>query len=355
MNTENAVLVLEDGTAFDGTAFGTRGEATGETVFYTGVVGYQEILTDPSYRGTLLVCTYPIIGSYGVNAEDNESPAAQANGIIVKEYSAYYNNFRAEGDLESFLTEHGVVGIQGVDTRALTVHLRDHGEMKGIIASGDVDRKALGKKLKSTPSPFEGDLLGDLSAVDPPKPESQTRKVAVLNLGLKRSLLGQLAELGYAVDILPAAIDADEVLSKKPDGLILAGGPGDPSVPTYAVESVKALLGKLPILGIGLGHQVLALGLGCTTKRMTAGHRGVNYPVRDLVNDCCHITAQNHSFIVDAESVPDSVEVTHVNVNDQTVEGIRSKEHNASSVQFHPSPDEMGRPNALLEEFLAGK
>jgi carbamoyl-phosphate synthase small subunit len=355
MKPARALLMLQDGTAFEGRPFGTIGEAAGETVFYTGVVGYQEVITDPSYAGTLLVLTYPIIGSYGVNAEDDESPRPHARGLIIKEYSRCVSNFRATGNLEEFLVAHGVVGIRDVDTRALTVHLREHGEMKGIIASGKPDPDKLLKKLRQTPSPFESDLTRDLPCDGDLKPDGPpTRRLAAPNFGIKRSLLRQLAQLGCAVELLPASATARDVLARQADGVLLAGGPGDPRVLDHAVATVRSLLGNVPLLGIGLGHQLLALAQGCQVRRMTAGHHGVNYPVRELPGNACNITVQHHSFVVDEGSVPPSVEVTHVNVNDGTVEGIRSRECPAASVQFHPSPDEIGRPSELLRRFVQG-
>ncbi|MEW6359969.1 MAG: glutamine-hydrolyzing carbamoyl-phosphate synthase small subunit [Planctomycetota bacterium] len=356
MKREKVLLLLEDGAVFEGKSFGHVGEAAGETVFYTGVVGYQEVLTDPSYGGAILVCTYPIIGCYGVNDEDNESPATHPRGIVVKEYSPYYSNFRAKGALEEFLIEHEIVGIQEVDTRAVTVHLRDHGEMKGIIASGDADADDLLDKLKAAPSPFERDMVMDLPAPRIPRPRGKPKhRILILDLGVKNSLLAQLARLGCAVERLPCTASAGDILAKKAEGVIIPGGPGDPNVLTGVVETVKALAGKTPVLGIGLGHQVLALALGCKVKRLKVGHHGVNHPVRDLAAKHCAITIQHHSFVVDADSIPDSVSVTHRNVNDETVEGIRSKEHNARSVQFHPAPDEMGNPSKILEDFLNHK
>lgn len=359
MTPVKAALVLEDGTAFEGKPFGKIGEAVGETVFYTGVVGYQEVITDPSYARTLTVLTYPVIGSYGVTPEDNESAGAKAGGIVVREYSRRFSNFRATGSLEEFLKEQGVVGIREVDTRAVAVHLREHGEMKGAIASGDFDPEALAEKLSGLPLTFEADLVKDVSREEVREAAGQEKhRIAVLNLGVKRSLLDQLAALGCRVDVLKCTATADNVLAKEPEGVVVAGGPGDPRVPGYAAETVKGLLGEVPIVGIGLGHQVLALALGCTVKRMRAGHRGVNYPVRESKTGKCEITVQHHSFVVvndDEESVPDSVEITHVNVNDGTVEGVRSKDAQAWSVQFHPCPDEMERPGRILEEFCEGE
>lgn len=352
-----ALLLLEDGTRFDGEAFGAVGETTGHAVFYTGVVGYQEVLTSPSYRGTLAVLTYPIIGSYGVNAEDGESAAAQAAGVVIKEYSRTWSNFRATGALEPFLQDHGVVGIQGVDTRALAVHLREHGEQRGLIASGDgLDAEALLEKLRATPSPFERDLAADLPPAEaPPAPDAVKARLVVLDLGATRSFLRHLALAGAAVEIVPAASSPDEILATDADGVVVAGGPGDPRVPTYAVETVKTLVGSVPVLGVGLGHQVLALALGCGITRLRAGHHGVNHPVKGPATGRCTITTQHHSFVVEPDGLPDGVEVTHVNVNDGTVEGIRSRKASAVGVQFHPTPDDMGHPNAVLVEWIESR
>jgi carbamoyl-phosphate synthase small subunit len=353
MKPEKAILLLEDGTAFDGLAFAAAGEAVGELVLYTGVVGYQEVVTDPSYRGTLVTFTYPIIGSYGVNDEDNESSALQPRGVIIHDYSTTVSNFRATGTFEDLLKKSGVVGIREVDTRAVAVHLREHGEMRAIIASAEADRAELLAKLKAAPSPLAADLVGELPLEVGCSPAGEAKhRVVALNLGVRRSLLAQLAQLGCAVEVVPCAANAADLLARKPDGVLLAGGPGDPRVPGYAIEAARALLGKVPLLGIGLGHQILALALGGQVRRMKLGHHGVNYPVRNLVENRCDITAQNHSFVVDEAAVPACVEVTHVNVNDQTIEGIRSRDAGASSVQFHPAPDDMGRPNKILERFL---
>jgi len=354
MTSPRAVLLLEDGTRFDGLPFGARGEAVGEAVFYTGVVGYQEVLTSPSYRGTLVALTYPIIGSYGVNGEDNESSRVQAGGVIVRDYSAHYSNFRATGALEPLLAEQGVVGIRGVDTRALAVHLREHGEQRGIIASGDdLDGDRLLGKLKAAASPFEGDLLAGLEAASAPAAPTQAlAKAVVLDLGVARSDLAHLAAAGAAVEIAPASAGAAGILAREPAGVIVAGGPGDPRVASHAVAAVRELIGKVPVLGIGLGHQVVALALGCSIKRLTAGHHGVNQPVRNVATGECAITVQHHSFAVDGETLPDGVEVTHVNLNDGSVEGIRSKDGAAAGVQFHPIRDEMGQPNKLLVGFM---
>ncbi|HUW99650.1 MAG: glutamine-hydrolyzing carbamoyl-phosphate synthase small subunit [Phycisphaerae bacterium] len=356
MGDAKAALVLEDGMVFQGKPFGAAGEAFGQTVFYTGVVGYQELLTHPSYGGTLAVLTYPIIGSYGVNESDNESDGVHVRGIVVREYSRTFSNFRATGALEDFLKERGVVGIREVDTRAVTVHLRDEGEMRGAVVSGDFDPQQVARKMKATPSPFEEDLVSQATwAGSRPPQGAEKHRLAVLNLGVTESLLGQLGALGCSVQVLAASAGPKDLLASDPEGVIVAGGPGDPHIPAKARETVTALVGKVPILGIALGHEVLALALGCRVKPMKAGHRGLNYPVRDLPAGRSHITVQHHSFVVDGEGVPEEVEVTHKNLNDGSVEGIQSRTAEARGVQFHPSPDETGGPSAILRAFIEHK
>lgn len=347
-----AALVLQDGSVFEGEPFGAPGESAGEVVFTTGVVGYQEVLTDPSFRGTLAVMTYPIIGCTGVNDEDNESPRAQARGIVVREYSPYYSNWRAKGSLEDFLKKNGIVGIREVDTRAVTVHLREHGEMRGAIASGSFDPKTVAKKLGAAPSPFAADLVGETTSSGRREAKGAARhRVALLDLGVKRSLLDQLAELGASVDILRADASAADVMAKKPDHVIAAGGPGDPQIPAAARETLRGLLGKTPILGVGLGCEVLALALGAKVRRLKTGHRGMNQSVREQATGNCLVTCQTHGYAVE-DKVPASVEVTHVNLNDGTIEGIRSREHPAAGIEFNPSRDEEEKSSPFLARFL---
>ena len=352
MSGNKAVLLLEDGATFEGLPFGQVGSALGETVFYTGVVGYQELLTNPSYGGTLAVLTYPIIGSYGVNGEDNESAAVRVSGLVIREYSRTYSNWRATGSLDDFLAERGIVGIREVDTRALTVHLREHGEMRGVVASGDFDPKELARRVRETPSPFGAYLVRGMSRAEVrPAPGVERGRVILLDLGVKRSLLDQLAALSVTVELMPSTADADAILAKRPQRVLVAGGPGDPRVQEGAIGTVRRLLGKTPLLGIGLGHQVLALALGCQVARMRIGHHGVNYPVRDPRDGSGQITVQHHSFVVSDDGLACGVEVTHRNLNDQSIEGLRCREIEASSVQFHPIPDEQEQPSDILATF----
>ena len=354
MKSAQALLILEDGTVFEGTPFAKVGRTAGETVFYTGVVGYQEVITDPSYAGTITVLTYPIIGSYGVNAEDNERADVHVSGVVLRRYSRHISNFRATGKLEEFLVKHGVVGIEGVDTRAVAVHLREQGEMKGMIVPGDADPKEAVKKLRKMRSPWETDLVKDLGTIEPVKPAKAKVKIVVLDLGVKRSTLVQFAELGCAVKVLPASASVRSILATRAKGLLLAGGPGDPQVLGAAVATVKSLLGRIPILGIGSGQLILALALDCGVRRMKTGHHGLNYPVKRTDNGATEITTQAHSFTVDEKNVSAGVEVTHLNVNDRTIEGIRSRKFPTQSVQFQPTTDEMGKPNPLFAEFVKG-
>lgn len=344
-----ASLVLEDGTVFEGIAFGAEGRAQGEAVFYTGVVGYQEVVTDPAYRGALVVLTYPMIGSYGVNAEDNESESAQAAGVIIRDYCPHYSNFRATGDFEGFLRERGIIGIRGVDTRALVVHLRENGEMMGAIVSGDFDAGKVAEELRKSRSPYEDDPAGDFSLRICGGPGGRT--FVLMDMGAPKSLMAQLDELG-----LRPADEADDMaaaLAAKPAGLLALGGGGDPRKAAKAAAAIEAALGKIPVLGVGLAHEVLALALGCSVSRMKVGHHGLNHSVRDIETGRCVITAQHHSFVVDAD-VPAGTELTHTNVNDGTVEGIRSRKREARGVQFRPGRDEMGAPNAIFQRFMEG-
>ncbi len=344
-----AALVLEDGTVFEGLGFGAEGEASGEAVFYTGVVGYQEVLTSPSYRGTLVVLTYPMIGSYGVTEADSQSASVQASGVVIRDYSARWSNFRATGSLEDFLCEQGIAGVRGVDTRAVAVHLRERGEMKGAIAAGDFDAAEVAGKLKTGKSAFEADLAADAELVIL---SGGGRKLALLDAGATRGLMSQLADLGFAE--AERGADAARVKAAGPVGLIAAGGGGDPRMAKVAAAALKPFIGEMPVLGVGLGCELVALALGCTVSRMKTGHHGINQSVRDVGAGKCLITAQHHSFVVEGK-LPGGVQATHVNVNDGTVEGIDSRGEKAAGVQFHPGRDEAGAPSAILERFVEGK
>jgi len=357
MNDSSAALILADGSRFEGIAFGAPAEAAGPAACYTGVVGYQEVLTHPSYRGAVLVLTYPIVGAYGTSGEDNESPAVQAAGLVVREASRTFSNFRAERSLAALMAEAGLAGIREVDTRAVAVHLREAGEMPAAIVPAEEEADAVAARLQAdrAEAGASPDLLAAVTWAGRREPDGQARsRLALLNLGVAESLLAQLADLGCAVEVLPADASADDLLAAGGDGVLLAGGPGDARRLPAQIETVRGLLGEAPLLGVGLGHQVLALALGCEIEAMRTGHRGLNYPVRDHTGGRGAITVQHHAYAVSRERLGEGVEVTHTNFNDGTVEAIRSTAARARGVQWHPGRDEMGRPSPLLREFCEG-
>lgn len=347
---KKAVLLLKDGRIFYGYNFGAEGEAGGEVVFTTSMCGYQEILTDPSYDKQIVTMTYTQIGNYGFNEEDMESRKSFVAGFVVKEYQDYPSNYRSKGCLDEFLKKYNIVGIEGIDTRALTAHLREKGAMNGIISTIEFDKKKLMQKLEQVPSMVGLDLVRYVST-DKPYEWSQglwtlekgyiektdgKYFVVAYDYGVKYNILRNLVNAGFRVLVVPADFPAEEVLKLNPDGVFLSNGPGDPEPVKYAIENVKKLITKKPIFGICLGHQILGLALGGKTFKLKFGHRGGNQPVKDLTTGKVEVTSQNHGFAVDIDSLGGKAEVTHINLNDNTVEGLRHRELPIFSVQYHP-------------------
>lgn len=333
-----ALIVLEDGRVFEGVSFAATGERFGEVVFNTSLTGYQEILTDPSYKGQIVTMTYPLIGNYGVNPEDVEAKGPFVEGFVVREASRIVSNWRATKTLGQYLKENNIIGIEGVDTRALTRHIRLQGAMKAVISTADLNIKSLVKKAKASPGLIGRDMVKEVTSDKPVQWSKEGKyKVIVLDCGVKYNILRILADLGCDVVVVPAKTTAEEILEQKPKGLLLSNGPGDPAAVPYVVETVKKLLGKLPIFGICLGHQMLGQALGGATYKLKFGHHGGNHPVKDLKTGKISITVQNHGFCVDIDSLnKEDIEITHINLNDNTLEGIRHKKLPIFSVQFHP-------------------
>ncbi|MCF7808655.1 MAG: glutamine-hydrolyzing carbamoyl-phosphate synthase small subunit [Candidatus Marinimicrobia bacterium] len=340
MKTHAAILLLENGTHFTGESFGAIGTTSGEVCFNTSMTGYQEILTDPSYKGQMVTMTAPQIGNYGINPEDIESDRIQVQGFIIREASPIHSNHRATQSLDDYLKESGIVGIQGIDTRALVRIIRDEGAMNGIISSETEDLAKLRHKLDQVPSMAGQDLVREVSCEKvwnwAEKNDTDHFHVVAMDFGVKYNILRQLQAHDCHLTIVPASTSAETILAMNPDGVFLSNGPGDPEPVDYAIDTVKELIGKLPIFGICLGHQILSLALGAKTFKLKFGHRGGNHPVRNETRGTVEITSQNHGFAVDPDTLPASLEVTHVNLNDGTLEGIKSTEIPAFSVQYHP-------------------
>ena len=352
---EPARLLLEDGTVFEGYAFGARGATGGEVVFNTSMTGYQEILTDPSYRRQIVTMTYPHIGNCGVNAQDVESGRVQVAGFVVRDPCPRASNWRAEGDLEAWLVEHEVVGLCGIDTRALVRRIREHGAMRGAIITGAAARSDLEARLAAEPSMVGRDLVAEVTCAapyawsegthrlagevsllgSPARPDTPYRVVAY-DFGVKRNILRLLVDHGCEVTVVPAGTSAGDALALDPDGVFLSNGPGDPAAVGYAVDTVRSLVGRIPVFGICLGHQVASQALGARTYKLKFGHRGANQPVKDLATGRVEITSQNHGFAVDPEHLGEGAAVSHINLNDGTVEGLVHQGHPLFTVQYHP-------------------
>ena len=348
-----AKLALEDGTVFTGVGFGAEGEVSGEVVFNTSMTGYQEILTDPSYRGQIVTMTYPEIGNYGVNPEDVESGRPHLSGFICKENSRVRSNFRSTESLEDYLTSNGIVSLEGIDTRMLVRKLRISGAMKGILSTTDLDDTSLVNKAKNSESLVGKDLvqevvpskaslwneaLSEWWQVEAPTDSSETTTphVVAMDFGMKWNIARHLVSQGFRVTVVPGNTTAEEILAMEPDGVFLSNGPGDPEPVIYAIETISALVGKVPLFGICLGHQLLALACGAKTFKLKFGHRGANHPILNLRTGRVEITTQNHGFAVSEDDLPEELEITHRNLNDDTVAGLRHRNAPAFCVQYHP-------------------
>jgi carbamoyl-phosphate synthase small subunit len=363
-----AILALEDGRTFLGESFGAAISSVGEVCFNTSMTGYQEVLTDPSYRGQIVAMTCPQIGNYGVNALDDESSAVHVRGFVIEELSAVASNWRASGDLDGYLKMWGVPGIQGIDTRALTKHLRSRGAMQGCLTCDDISPEAAVARAQAAPPMAGSDFVREVTPPGPYPWDAEDRlsrrwtivkgdgaqagiaengemfeplppvrhRIVAYDFGMKRNILRRLRQEGFGVQVVPADTSADDVLAMKPEGVFLSNGPGDPAALTYVHKNLRGLMGRTPIFGICLGHQMLGYAFGGKTFKLKFGHRGGNQPVKDLRSGKVEITSQNHGFAVDAASLPPEVEVTHINLNDQTVEGLAHRSLPIFSVQYHP-------------------
>jgi carbamoyl-phosphate synthase small subunit len=368
-----ALLALEDGLVLWGRSFTGAGECSGEVVFNTAMTGYQEVLTDPSYKGQVVTMTYPLVGNYGVNPEDLESRGIQVEGFIVKEYHPYPSNWRSQGNLADYLKAAGRLGVEGLDTRALTKRLREAGAMRGIISTQDLDPASLVRRARALPSMEGQDLVPLVTCTRPywwPEVPAEIgdepvdlaalwgqrsgKKVVLYDFGVKYNIIRSLKERGLEVLVVPATTPAAAILALEPDGIVLSNGPGDPAAVTYGIDNVRQCLGAQPVFGICLGHQLMGLALGGRTFKLKFGHRGANQPVKNRLSGRVEITSQNHGFAVDLASIPDpAVELTHINLNDGTLEGLRHPGLRAFSVQYHPEASP-GPHDAdyLFDEFL---
>lgn len=367
-----AKLALEDGSVYTGVNFGAEGEVDGEVCFNTSMTGYQEILTDPSYCGQIVTMTYPLIGNYGINPEDVESSQLALSGFVVKELCRIPSNYRSTKSLDDYLRDAGVIGIEGIDTRSLVRRLRIRGAMKGILSTTDLDDQSLIRKAQASPGlvgrdlvqevipdkPFEWDQglnpLYNFDTTKSPDPLENGPHVVAIDYGMKWNIPRHLRQLGCRVTVVPATATAQEILDRNPDGVFLSNGPGDPRPLTHQIQTIRDLFGKKPIFGICLGHQLLGLAAGAEIYKLKFGHRGANQPVLNEKSGRVEITSQNHGFALSAENLPDNLEVTHKNLNDQTVEGIRHKDYPVFGVQYHPEASAGPHDSQyLFDDFLA--
>jgi len=379
---QKAILALEDGRVFAGWSFGAPGEHFGEVVFNTSMTGYQEVLTDPSYKGQIVTMTYPLIGNYGVNEEDFESTHPRVEGFVVRENCPFPSNWRSQGGLSDYLKRYGIIGIEGVDTRALTRHIRTAGAMRGILSTEDHNSDSLVEKARSSPPMIGSDWVKAVSCLKAyewsQEAEGKVKgtgiglwewgkgqaidssvgkkfRVVAMDFGMKHNIVRHLVSRGCSVFVVPAQTTAEEILAVNPHGIFLSNGPGDPAALPYAINTVQSLLGEKPIFGICLGHQLLGLAMGSKTYKLKFGHRGANQPVKNLLNGKIEITTQNHGFCVDTDTLPvGQVEVTHINLNDQSLEGMRHRRLPIFSVQYHPEASAGPHDAAyLFDEFIA--
>ena len=333
-----ALIVLEDGTVFEGVSFGAEGEKFGELVFNTGMTGYQEILTDPSYKGQIVTMTYPLIGNYGINDEDAESGSIKVEGLIVREQCITPSNWKKVMTIQEYLKKYNVIGVQGVDTRAIVRHIRIIGAIKSVVSTIDHDVNSLLKKVRAWEGLDGVDLVKEVTCDKLYTVGESDAKyhVAALDVGMKNNIVRELVAAGCRVTVLPAYTTADEVMGLNPDGIFLSNGPGDPRPLHSIIDTCKTLMGKKPMFGICLGHEIIGLALGARISHMKFGHRGVNQPIKELKSGRVLITSENHGWAIDKDSIPDCVEITRINLNDGTVEGLRHKELPVISIQCHP-------------------
>ncbi len=343
-----AKLILENGMTFEGKAFGYFKETVGELVFNTGMTGYQELLTDPSYYGQIVVMTYPLIGNYGINLEDTESNGVKVRGLVVREESKYPNNFRCEMTLDGYLKQHKVMGFKGVDTRHLTKIIREIGTCKAIITTEEFTQKELKEKFGFFSNKY---AVAEVTCPEKYEIPGEGKRIGVMDFGIKQNILRSFQKRGCHLTVFPFGTTAEEILKHDLDALFLSNGPGDPADLTDTIDEIKKIIGKMPVIGICLGHQLLAWAMGGNTIKLKYGHRGGNHPVKDLLKNKIFITSQNHGYVVD--KMPEGVEVTHINLNDNSIEGMRNEKLKVMSIQYHPEacpgPEDSGY---IFDDFL---